>query len=179
MTPRRILVTGGMRSGKSRYAERLVAGDGPVTYLAPGPVPDPQVDAEWAARITEHQRRRPATWTTRETLDLAETLRTAPPPILIDCLGTWVAGLVDRRGAWGVPLASWRPAFEAELAGLVDAWRSVDGLAVAVTNEVGWGLVSEHRSGRVFTDLLGWTNQAVAAASDEVVLLVAGRPLRL
>ena len=53
------------------------------------------------------------------------------------------------------------------------------GTAVAVTNEVGWGLVSEHRSGRVFTDLLGRVNQAVAAASDEVILIVAGRALRL
>ncbi len=57
------------------------------------------------------------------------------------------------------------------------AWRDVPGLAVAVTNEVGWGLVSEHRSGRLFTDLLGRVNTAMAAASDEVILVVAGRPI--
>ena len=61
----------------------------------------------------------------------------------------------------------------------MDAWRSCRQLAVAVTNEVGWGLVSEHRSGRVFTDLLGTVNQTMARASDEVIMMVAGRPLRL
>ena len=62
---------------------------------------------------------------------------------------------------------------------LVDAWQSCTGPAVAVTNEVGWGLVSEYRSGRVFTDLLGQLNSRVAAASDDVYLLVAGRALRI
>lgn len=179
MTPRKVLVTGGQRSGKSRYAEGLLAGEPHVTYLAPGPVPDPAVDPEWAARIATHRARRPPAWTTVETPDLAAALAAAAPPVLLDCLGTWLTALIDGLGTWAVPLPAWRAQFEDHLTALVGAWVSLDGLAVAVTNEVGWGLVSEHRSGRVFTDLLGEVNGRLAAVSDEVVLLVAGRPLRL
>ena len=75
--------------------------------------------------------------------------------------------------------ADWQDDFGRRLDQVVEAWRAYPGTAVAVTNEVGWGLVSEHRSGRVFTDLLGRVNQAVAAVSDEVILIVAGRALRL
>ena len=179
MKPERTLVTGGVRSGKSRYAEGLLSAYPGVTYLAPGPVPDPVADPEWAARIATHRAGRPASWTTVETAHLAEALAQHPPPFLLDCLGTWLTAVVDELGTWDVPLADWLGDFDARLTALVDAWRAVPGVAVAVTNEVGWGLVSEHRSGRVFTDLLGRTNQAVAAASDHVVLVVAGRALRL
>lgn len=179
MEPEKTLVTGGVRSGKSRYAEHLLAAHLEVTYLAPGPVPDPAKDPEWAARIAAHQLRRPARWTTVETDRLAEALTEHEPPFLIDCLGTWVTAVVDRLGTWEQPLAEWQSSFDAELAELVQAWGAADGLAVAVTNEVGWGLVSEYRSGRIFADLLGRTNQAIAAASDHVVLVVAGRPLYL
>ena len=179
MKPHRTLVTGGVRSGKSRFAERLVAEHPHVTYLAPGQVPDPVADPEWAARIAVHQARRPDSWTTVETARLAEAVSAAEPPLLVDCLGTWVTAVVDDLGTWDVPLKDWQPAFDEQLGDLVSAWRQVSGIAVAVTNEVGMGLVSEHRSGRVFADLLGRTNQAVAEASDHVVLVVAGRALYL
>ncbi len=94
----------------------------------------------------------------------------------------WAPGwprVVDGLGTWDIPLPAWRDQVDTAVADLVDAWRSVDGLAVAVTNEVGWGVVPEHRSGRIFTELLGRVNTAVAAASDELVLVVAGRPLRI
>jgi adenosylcobinamide kinase/adenosylcobinamide-phosphate guanylyltransferase len=81
--------------------------------------------------------------------------------------------------AWHHPADAWSEAFDDQLEDLADAWRSCRQRAVAVTNEVGWGLVAEHQSGRVFTDLLGGVNQTMAQASDEVVLMVAGRPLRL
>jgi adenosylcobinamide kinase/adenosylcobinamide-phosphate guanylyltransferase len=179
MTPRRTLVTGGVRSGKSRYAEGLLADAAAVTYVAPGPVPDAATDPEWAARVATHQIRRPAHWTTVETDDVAAALAGGAPAYLVDCLGTWLTAVVDGMDTWDVPLTRWQDAFDARLDALVAAWRTVPGTAVAVTNEVGWGLVSEHRSGRVFTDLLGRVNAAVAAASDDVVLLVAGRPLVL
>jgi adenosylcobinamide kinase/adenosylcobinamide-phosphate guanylyltransferase len=177
--PRKVLVTGGVRSGKSRYAESLLADASEVTYVAPGGVPDPAADPEWAARVAAHQAGRPPHWRTMETTDVAGALVTADGAVLVDCLGTWTTAVVDELDTWDVPLVRWRDRFEARLETLMQAWRTHPGLVVAVTNEVGWGLVSEHRSGRVFADLLGRVNQAVAAECDDVVLLVAGRALHL
>ena len=179
MVSRRILVTGGTRSGKSRYAESLLADAPAVTYIAPGPRPDPAVDADWARRIAAHRARRPASWTTLETDDLSAALRTGHPAVLVDSLGTWLAATIDRMGTWDQALPTWQEDFDDQLADLVASWRTADGLAVAVTEEVGWGLVAEHRTGRIFTDLLGQVNQEIAAASDELTLVVAGRALHL
>jgi len=176
---RRILITGGIRSGKSRYAETLLADCQEVTYVAAGPPPDPAVDAEWAARIANHQARRASHWQTLETTDVAGALRSASGAILIDCFGTWLTALIDQLGTWEQPLASWQGEFQDQLEDLVKAWRERRGLAIAVTNEVGWGLVSPYRSGRVFAELLGLVNQDMAAASDEVIMIIAGRALRL
>jgi adenosylcobinamide kinase/adenosylcobinamide-phosphate guanylyltransferase len=176
---RRILITGGVRSGKSRYAETLFAESDEVTYVASGPVPDPAADAEWAARIADHRVRRPAHWSTVETPDVVAALRNVSGAILIDCLGTWLTAMIDRLGTWDEPLPGWQAAFAEHLDDLVTAWRARRGLAVAVTNEVGWGLVSTYRSGRVFTELLGEVNQEMAAASDEVIMIIAGRALRV
>ena len=98
---------------------------------------------------------------------------------MIDCLGTWLTAMIDRLGTWEEPLRDWHADFEDQLNGLVEAWQTRRGLALAVTNEVGWGLVSPYRSGRVFTELLGQANQQMAAASDEVILIISGRALPL
>src|SRR4029453_16463326 len=95
---RRILITGGVRSGKSRYAETLLAESSEVTYIATGPVPDPANDPEWAARIVDHRAQRPAHWSTIETSDVAGMLRSVPGEILVDCLGTWLTAIIDRPG---------------------------------------------------------------------------------
>jgi adenosylcobinamide kinase / adenosylcobinamide-phosphate guanylyltransferase len=180
MASRRILVTGGTRSGKSAYAEKLLAEEAAVTYLAPGPPADPATDPEWASRIAVHQARRPAHWTTVETDDLPGAVRAAAQQVLmIDSLGTWVTALLDRLEAWSQPPEAWSDTFDDQVTDLVDAWRSCGRIAVAVTNEVGLGLVSEHRAGRIFADRLGTLNQAVARASDEVTLMVAGRALQI
>lgn len=166
----KVLVTGGVRSGKSTHAERLLADRPAVTYVAPGPVRD---DADWAARVAAHRARRPSTWTTLETGDLAAALRT-PGPVLVDCLGTWLTRLVDDAGLWD--------ARTEDVSAYVDEAVSAAVLGddvVLVTNEVGWGVVPEHRSGRMFRDLLGAVNQRFAAACDEVHLVVAGRVLKL
>lgn len=171
-----MLVTGGVRSGKSRHAESLI-GAGPATYVAPGPAVD---DADWAARVAAHRARRPAAWATLETGDLAAALAT-PGPVIVDCLGTWLTGAIDARGLWDAPSAE----ASAVVSGLVDAALAVveardrHDAVVLVTNEVGLGVVPEHRSGRLFRDLLGLVNQRLAAACDEVHLVVAGRVLTL
>lgn len=174
----RILVTGGVRSGKSRYAETLLDATAPARYLTPGYPADPAVDAEWAARVAAHQSRRPAGWRTVETLALAEQIATADAPVLVDCLGTWLTRLLDEWQAWDAPTAQWQPRLAEEIDALAAAVAGCPEIVI-VTNEVGWGLVSEYRSGRVFADQLGRINQAVGAVCDEVVLMVAGRPLRL
>jgi adenosylcobinamide kinase/adenosylcobinamide-phosphate guanylyltransferase len=177
---RRVLITGGVRSGKSAYAERLLAGRAEVTYVATGPVPDPVADPEWAARIAAHRdRRSPLGWTTVETADPARALRTADGPVLLDCLGTWLTACLDELEAWQRPAADWRPASEDRSRTFVRAWRDRTADVVAVTNEVGWGVVPVHPSGRLFADLLGRLNQQVAAGSDAVVLMVMGRPIVL
>jgi adenosylcobinamide kinase/adenosylcobinamide-phosphate guanylyltransferase len=174
-----VLVTGGVRSGKSRYAETLLSVDDPVSYLTPGYPADPVADAEWAARVAAHQLRRPATWRTVETLALAEAVAEAPGPVLIDCLGTWLTRLFDSWNAWDDEAPDWSHRLAAESSRLASAIREHEADVIVVTNEVGWGVVSEYRSGRLFADNLGRVNQQVAAACDQVFLLVAGRPLSL
>ncbi|WP_298516571.1 bifunctional adenosylcobinamide kinase/adenosylcobinamide-phosphate guanylyltransferase [uncultured Nocardioides sp.] len=168
----RVLVTGGVRSGKSAHAEGLLAGRASVRYVAPGPAYD---DADWAARIAAHRARRPSSWTTVETHDLAAALAT-DEPVLVDCLGTWLAAILDSATWWEAPADD----VLAHVTALVDAAVAALGDdVVLVTNEVGLGVVPAHRSGRVFRDLLGTVNQRFAAASDEVHLVVAGRVLTL
>ena len=175
----KVLVTGGVRCGKSRYAENLLAESESVTYLATGYPADPGADAEWAARVQSHQQRRPQHWRTVESVDIASTIRAAESPVLIDCLGTWLTRRIDAWGVWERPIEQWSHLFDEALGELMAAWRGSGQPLVAVTNEVGWGLVSEHRSGRVFADLLGRLNQGLGAASDDVVLMVCGRALHL
>ncbi|WP_231123832.1 bifunctional adenosylcobinamide kinase/adenosylcobinamide-phosphate guanylyltransferase [Nocardioides sambongensis] len=179
MQPSPVLVTGGVRSGKSRHAEALLADVEAVTYVAAGPTYD---DADWAARVAAHRERRPASWTTVETLDVAAAVRAADRggrAVLVDCLGTWITGLVDRAEAWEAPIADVGEAVATEAASLVGALREAAVPVVVVSNEVGLGVVPEHRSGRLFRDLLGTVNQQVGAACAEVHLVVAGRVLRI
>lgn len=170
----RVLVTGGVRSGKSHHAESLLTG--PVTYVAPGPTAD---DADWAARIAAHQERRPADWTTVESHDLVGVLATTPGDMLVDCLGTWLTARLDALAVWDAPGAEWAGALDAEFDAVVDALAARREPAVLVSNEVGLGLVAPHRSGRIFADSLGRLNQRVAAVCDRVVLVVAGQSLAI
>lgn len=174
----RVLVTGGVRSGKSRHAESLllpphVAADSPVTYLATGPQSD---DADWRARVAAHQDRRPSSWTTVESTDAASALTRASDPVLLDCLGTWLTAQLDDLEAWEAPESAWGPQLDARIDALESAWTATDHI-VAVTNEVGWGVVPAHRSGRIFADRLGLLNQRLAAGADRVLLVVAGQVL--
>ncbi|WP_408895853.1 bifunctional adenosylcobinamide kinase/adenosylcobinamide-phosphate guanylyltransferase [Nocardioides sp. R1-1] len=172
----KVLVTGGVRSGKSRHAESLLADAPAVTYVAAGPRYD---DADWAARVAAHQARRPVGWSTAETRDVGGMVEAATSPVLVDCLGTWLTGVIDDAGLWDAPVAAIEAHVRGHLDALLAALAATDQAVVLVTNEVGLGVVPEHRSARLFRDLLGTVNQQVAAACDEVHLVVAGRVLRL
>ena len=172
--PTRRLVLGGARSGKSAHAEALLAAEPAVTYLATGGVREG--DPEWAQRVRQHRARRPGSWRTVETTDVAEELRSAPNALLLDCLGTWLTARMDLHHVWdGGALDG----VYADIDELVAAWRACPVRAVAVSNEVGSGVVPPTASGRLFRDLLGVLNARIADESDQVVLMVAGRPLRL
>ncbi len=175
----RILVTGGVRSGKSSYAQSLMGSEKRVTYVTPGYPADETVDPDWANRVRLHQESRPVAWTTLETLDVAAAIRGATASVLFDCCGVWLTRTLDEIGAWASPRPEWDAALAERTEAFVDAWIAAPTKVVAVTNEVGWGVVPPHESGRLFADELGRLNQRLGAAADEVWLLVAGRPLRL
>jgi adenosylcobinamide kinase / adenosylcobinamide-phosphate guanylyltransferase len=172
----RVLVTGGVRSGKSAHAEALLADEPTTTYVAAGPVYD---DADWQARVARHRERRPATWSTVETIDLAVALADMTGPVLLDCLGTWLDAIISEAELWEAPVEQVEEYVAARTTGLTATLRAATHPVVIVTNEVGLGVVPEHRSGRLFRDLLGTINQRVASVCDEVHLVVAGRALRL
>ncbi|MGE2833129.1 bifunctional adenosylcobinamide kinase/adenosylcobinamide-phosphate guanylyltransferase [Mycobacterium sp. SMC-4] len=173
----RILVTGGVRSGKSGHAEGLLDTAERVTYVAPGRPAD-GTDPDWDSRVAQHRARRPAHWHTVETADLPTALRAADGAVLVDCLGTWLTALLDGDGLWDARSEDARQVVDVRVAALCDALVAVPH-AVVVTNEVGLGVVPSHRSGVLFRDLLGFVNQRVAAVCDEVHLVIAGRVLRL
>ncbi|HWC21718.1 MAG TPA: bifunctional adenosylcobinamide kinase/adenosylcobinamide-phosphate guanylyltransferase [Flexivirga sp.] len=176
----RVLVTGGVRSGKSAHAETLLANRAAVTYVAPGPTPTEDSDPDWVSRIEAHRARRPESWITLETPDLSSALARTDGPVLVDCLGTWLTAVLDERSLWessGEEATAIIGQLAQEAADLLDV-RGESG-TVLVTNEVGLGVVPAHRSGRLFRDLLGLVNQRIAAACDEVHLVVAGRVLVL
>jgi adenosylcobinamide kinase/adenosylcobinamide-phosphate guanylyltransferase len=178
--PRRTLVLGGARSGKSAEAERRLAALPEVLYVATGGTRDG--DADWADRVALHRERRPAGWRTLETRDLVPLLADASgPPLLIDCLGLWLTDVLDTEGAWDDE--AWHNGAARRVRARADelaaAWRTTRRTAVAVSNEVGSGVVPATSSGRRFRDELGRLNATMASESDHVLLLVAGLPLRL
>ena len=174
----RILVTGGVRSGKSHHAESLVQGAGRVTYVAPGPDETQEPDPDWALRLAAHRQRRPAHWATVETRDVAGAIAASSDTVLVDCLGTWLTRIIDERELWEAPAAEVTAAVREDIAALIKTLNRPQSV-VLVTNEVGLGVVPAHRSGRLFRDLLGEVNREVAAACEEVHLVIAGRVLVL
>jgi adenosylcobinamide kinase / adenosylcobinamide-phosphate guanylyltransferase len=165
-----LLVTGGARSGKSRYAvERASAWGTHVLYVATCQ----PADDEMRERVRRHQAERPATWTTVEPgSDVIPTIQQRGPHadgILLDCLTLYVSSLLMSGG------------------GELDVMRQVDELCLSlrevprptaiVTNEVGWGVVPDTPLGRLFRDAAGRANQVAASYAREVVLLVSGVPV--
>lgn len=153
----------------------MLDADAPVLYVATARGVDPGVDPEWADRVAVHRARRPAGWRTVEDADLPTVLDAHPgEPVLVDDLATWVTGLLDDAG-WERDA----PSVDAARASLTAAVERFAGTLVLVSAEVGLGVVPSTRAGRLFRDELGALNAALAAVCDEVLLLVAGLPLRL
>ena len=171
----RVLVLGGARSGKSAFAESLHAGTAELDYLAASSLPAD--DHEWAARVAAHRLRRPATWRTVETADIARELGAGNAPAIFDSVTSWLTRAMDECGSWdsGPDNAALRSRVDA----LVEAWTATGRDVVAVSDEVGLGIVPEAASARLFRDTLGTLNQRLAAAADTVYFVVAGIPRRL
>ena len=169
---RLVLVTGGARSGKSRFAEERLAAlapAGPWRYLATAEA----LDDEMRARIAHHRSRRGDAWRTIEApRALADALRARDDSAaLVDCITIWLSNLMLDGATDDALLAAADEVAAAARAAAVPV--------VFVTNEVGAGIVPENALARRFRDVAGWVNQRLASACDEVFLVAAGLPLRL
>jgi adenosyl cobinamide kinase/adenosyl cobinamide phosphate guanylyltransferase len=174
------LVLGPRRSGKSAAAERLAAATGaPVTVLAPLTV----TDEELAARVAAHRAARPAGWATIESTNIVEAMNKAPSDttIQLDSLGTWVSELLWRAGVLedGADGTAAATDLRAGASAFATAARARPGQTIVVAEEAGWGPVPPSGATRLWLDVLGDATQALSAAADRVLLVVAGRTLDL
>jgi adenosylcobinamide kinase / adenosylcobinamide-phosphate guanylyltransferase len=165
-----VLLTGGARSGKSELAVRLAREQpAPVTFLATGEPGDP----EMSARIQAHRRERPPRWRTiEEPIELRAAIERVADEscLIVDCLTLWTANVLQALGA---------AAAEAQAAKAATAAARRSGLTVAVSNEVGLGIVPDNPLGRGYRDLLGRVNTIWAGAAEHAFLVIAGRTLTL
>ena len=172
-----VLITGPVRSGKSRFAERLARERGGEIVFVATARRDPG-DLEWEARIERHRRERPPDWKVVETaVDGAPSLEvlvrdaSGAQTLIVDSLGTWLA---DRMLAEPDPSA-----LEASANAVAGALIACRAHAIVVGEETGWGIVPAYASGRVFRDVLGRAQQRLAAGSLAAYLVVAGFALDL
>jgi adenosylcobinamide kinase/adenosylcobinamide-phosphate guanylyltransferase len=165
-------ITGGARSGKSAFAEKL-AGDipGKRAYLATAQA----LDAEMVARIEHHRLRRGSAWDTyEEPLAITELLKKLSgryEVVLLDCLTLWLSNIMARTGS--------NDEISARVDELTSGLRDFAGACIVVSNEVGLGIVPDNPLARRFRDLAGFANQKLAQASDEAYLLAAGIPMKI
>lgn len=175
------VVTGGARSGKSAFAQRLAEASGQaVVFLA---TMEP-LDEELAERVERHREARPASWTTVEApLDTGGALAGAPGDtcVLLDCVSLWVANRLLPLGDAPTleEVAALEAALDAEIAGLLATQQGRSGDLIVVTNEVGSGVVPPSVLGRAYRDLLGRANQRFSVAASRAWLLASGRALEL
>ncbi len=164
-----ILITGGARSGKSTYAERLALSlSASPVYMATARI----TDEEFAQRVRIHRERRGREWTNIEESHALSRHDVSGRTVLIDCLTMWCSNFFFDHDGQIQPTLE---AVEREF----DRFTEQDATFIFVTNEIGMGGTSANDLQRHFTDLLGWVNQYVAARADEVVLMVSGIPVKI
>jgi len=172
-----ILVTGGCRSGKSGYAQKIAeSAPGVKTYIATCPC----LDDEMAERIRKHKEMRKSRWVTiEETLDLAGALSAAhkSPVILVDCLTLWVNNLLYQAEILKKDFTEADMIWQCQK--VFDACASISGRVIFVTSEVGMGIVPADSLSRRFRDLAGRCNQIMAEKADSVIAMISGIPLTL
>lgn len=163
-----ILVTGGQRSGKSQYAERLALSlsSHPV-YVATAHV----WDDEFRQRVVKHQERRGAEWDNIEEEKYLSRHDLAGRVAVVDCITLWCTNFFFESQDVDKALAMLKAEFDRLVA--------QDATLIFVTNEIGSGGVSDNAVQRQFTDLQGWMNQYVATRADEVTLMVSGIPVKI
>jgi adenosylcobinamide kinase/adenosylcobinamide-phosphate guanylyltransferase len=167
--PRLIFITGGARSGKSRYAQELALqySDHPV-YVATARV----WDEEFRQRIDRHRQERDERWTSMEEEKQLSRLPLDGQVVVIDCVTLWITNFFsDLHADIDACLAacSWE----------IDALARRDATLILISNEIGMGLHADTPAGRKFTDLQGWVNQYIAAKADQAIFMVSGIPLTL
>ena len=171
------LITGGVRSGKSRFAEQRALQHGaPLCYLATAQA----LDGEMDERISRHRARRGNDWqTVEEPLALPQTLARLDGScnaILVDCITLWLTNLLLMRERTDAELEE---VLLGDVHRLATTLRGMGTPVLLVTNEVGMGIVPEHHLGRLFRDIAGQANQILAATCSEVYALISGIPLKL
>jgi len=172
-----IFITGGARSGKSRFAEQTAQNFGaPLCYLATAQ----PLDDEMGLRITKHRERRGDAWhTIEEPLQLADALANVEGQynaVLVDCLTLWLSNLLMLHEYLG---AKAEERILEEVLHLAETLRGMSTQVIIVSNEVGLGIVPENRLARIFRDIAGQANQIIAAAADEAWLVASGIPVKL
>jgi len=164
------LITGGARSGKSTQALKLAVPHKRKFFVATGQA----LDEEMTARIEFHRDTRPSEFqTVEEALQVVvalDRLKDRADVVVLDCLTLWVSNLMQLHKQ-DEPVIT-------EADRLAQILKRSAFASIVVTDEVGWGIVPEHPMARRFRDLLGWTNQKIASVADEVLLMVAGYPVK-
>ena len=174
-----ITILGGVRSGKSSFAEALATqlGGDDVTYLATGEA----IDDEMTDRISRHQESRPASWQTvesrRELAASISKLSPMPKVILVDCLTIWISNILLDAGE--TPFAEIERQMREEIQQFINIVQTTDVSVIIVAGEVGMGVVPDSLLGRQFRDLHGWANQVLVKASSSSYLMIAGRAVNL
>lgn len=162
-----ILITGGARSGKSSYAEKLALSLSPSpVYLATSRI----WDEEFRQRVLRHQADRGSEWTTIEEDKTLSRHRLEGRVVLIDCITLWCTNFFfDLEADPDMALSAMKEEFA--------RFTAQDATFIFVTNEIGMGGTSENQIQRKFTDMQGWMNQHIAAQADRVILMISGIPM--